>query len=332
MSQSLFQLLKIYLYSWKKGYSCSYQDGLKVSFVLKILNRSLSFLKIWAGRLYLFQSHICFYSNLFFSEKKIVLPHLEICKIVDNSNKFIHSIDITTLDEKCYSFISFIYREDAFKLLQSSWLKSLDKSIQARRYCIPSVHVYKNCTQKLLTFISFFFRSVDFGEPKKGTLSKELLEKLRTPFELKVDPLPPKVKKRVKSYWEEGREMSVFSASKDDSILWSQSDLAIKLFDEGSSFTSLNSTLTSSPQRNKIQIISPRNIQLKRKGKKKALPSTSSSLPPVTTHFSPNSSQKIEELVQRTDSLLENDLEEGGEKSVQGSFFGLSKVDRPEKK
>lgn len=60
------------------------------------------------GRMYPTSSHVCFYSNVFGRERKILIPYESICEIKKTTTMmFQHAIRLTTFDKDEYTFTSF---------------------------------------------------------------------------------------------------------------------------------------------------------------------------------------------------------------------------------
>ncbi|EPS59808.1 hypothetical protein M569_14998, partial [Genlisea aurea] len=88
-----------------QDYNCALQDN----FLLQ-------------GHMYLFDHYICFYSNLFGFETKRIIPFQEITSIrrAKAVAVFPTAIEIIT-SEKKYFFTSFLFRDEAFKLIDEGW-------------------------------------------------------------------------------------------------------------------------------------------------------------------------------------------------------------------
>ncbi|DBA65827.1 TPA: hypothetical protein ACH3X2_002859 [Trebouxia sp. C0005] len=79
------------------------------------------------GRLYLFQHHVCFYSNLFGFIKFKVIPLQDVMSVTKRKNVgFPNSIEIVWSNkgrDKQEFFTSFLHRREAYKLITSAWLQ-----------------------------------------------------------------------------------------------------------------------------------------------------------------------------------------------------------------
>ncbi|KAI3444798.1 hypothetical protein Pfo_001463 [Paulownia fortunei] len=76
------------------------------------------------GHMYLFVHHICFYSNLFGFETKKIIPFHEITSVrrAKAVAVFPTAIEIIAGAKK-YFFTSFLFRDEAFKLINEGWLQ-----------------------------------------------------------------------------------------------------------------------------------------------------------------------------------------------------------------
>ncbi|DBA93644.1 TPA: hypothetical protein ACH3X3_013719 [Trebouxia sp. C0006] len=79
------------------------------------------------GRLYLFQHHVCFYSNLFGFIKSKIIPLQDVTSVKKRKNVgFPNSIEIVWSNkgrDKQEFFTSFLHRREAYKLITSAWLQ-----------------------------------------------------------------------------------------------------------------------------------------------------------------------------------------------------------------
>ncbi|CAL0324334.1 unnamed protein product [Lupinus luteus] len=76
------------------------------------------------GHMYLFVNFICFYSNIFGFETKRIIPLSEVTDVrrAKTAGLFHNAIEITVGSRKHF-FASFLYRDDAFKIINDGWLR-----------------------------------------------------------------------------------------------------------------------------------------------------------------------------------------------------------------
>ncbi|KAG8391517.1 hypothetical protein BUALT_Bualt01G0195900 [Buddleja alternifolia] len=81
------------------------------------------------GHMYLFDHYICFYSNLFGFETKKIIPFHEVTSVkrAKAVAVFPTAIEIMAGGKK-YFFTSFLFRDDAFKLISEGWVRHSDGS------------------------------------------------------------------------------------------------------------------------------------------------------------------------------------------------------------
>eukprot|EP00873_Tetraselmis_striata_P042724 jgi/Tetstr1/462988/TSEL_007929.t2 len=85
------------------------------------------------GRLYLFNSFVCFYSNVFGISKKVKVPLTEVISIRKRKNAGVipNSIEVVHCG-KAHFFTSFLSRDDAYRVLMRRWRECSNFS---RLYC-----------------------------------------------------------------------------------------------------------------------------------------------------------------------------------------------------
>ncbi|KAE9611212.1 hypothetical protein Lal_00012067 [Lupinus albus] len=76
------------------------------------------------GHMYLFVNFICFYSNIFGFETKRIIPLSEVTDVrrAKTAGLFPNAIEIIVGSRKHF-FASFLYRDDAFKIISDGWLR-----------------------------------------------------------------------------------------------------------------------------------------------------------------------------------------------------------------
>ncbi|XP_019464134.1 PREDICTED: protein VASCULAR ASSOCIATED DEATH 1, chloroplastic-like isoform X2 [Lupinus angustifolius] len=79
---------------------------------------------LFQGHMYLFVNFICFYSNIFGFETKRIIPLSEVTDVrrAKTAGLFHNAIEITVGSRKHF-FASFLYRDDAFKIINDGWLR-----------------------------------------------------------------------------------------------------------------------------------------------------------------------------------------------------------------
>ncbi|KAL8495679.1 hypothetical protein ACS0TY_019699 [Phlomoides rotata] len=81
------------------------------------------------GHIYVFVHHICFYSNLFGYETKKIIPFQEITAVRRAKAVAVFPTAIEVIaDGKKYFFTSFLFRDEAFKLINEGWLQHISDS------------------------------------------------------------------------------------------------------------------------------------------------------------------------------------------------------------
>ncbi|KAL7158407.1 hypothetical protein ABFS83_02G141300 [Erythranthe nasuta] len=130
------------------------------------------------GHMYLFVHYICFYSNLFgFETKKIIAFHeITAVRRAKAVAVFPTAIEIMAGGKK-YFFTSFLFRDDAFKLINEGWLQHSNgsKEIEDQQEPVPDISSQENGSSLVEEFGSSR-QSVDDSEivesDKNGSVSE----------------------------------------------------------------------------------------------------------------------------------------------------------------
>jgi len=91
------------------------------------------------GRIYIFEKHLGFYSNMLNHETKEVIDFTGIIAVEKQNSAFFipNAIEISTIDNKKYVFTSFIHRDEAFQQIIAVWEQNMAYS---QLHATSSIH------------------------------------------------------------------------------------------------------------------------------------------------------------------------------------------------
>jgi len=110
---------------------------------------------LYQGRMFVFEHHVCFHSNLFGHKKDKVIPLQLVTKVRKRKNLgFPNSIEVTWGDGRVEFFTSFVSREEAYKLILGAWSQAAPDRAAAQMFSHAnrnSVKHTSSCTAADLT-------------------------------------------------------------------------------------------------------------------------------------------------------------------------------------